>query len=89
LGDPWTYRWFGVFGFRLGLLFLCLADHPSVAGGPSGGEVRPGVLRVSRVFLSVFVSIRLASYFWSVGVWRTVRLDVADRPRGTSCSRTV
>jgi hypothetical protein len=28
-------RWFGDFGFRLGLLFLCLADRPRVAGGPS------------------------------------------------------
>jgi hypothetical protein len=52
-------------------------------------EVHPGVLRVRCVFLSVFISIRLASGFWPGGVWRTVRPDVADRPRGTSCSRTV
>jgi hypothetical protein len=31
----------------------------------------------------------LASCFWPGGVWRTVRLDVADRPRGTSFSRIV
>jgi hypothetical protein len=39
------------------------------------------VLRVLRVFLSAFVSIRLASGFWWKVVWRTVRMDVADRPR--------
>jgi hypothetical protein len=48
-----------------------------------------GVLRVLLVFLSVFVSIRLASGFWWKLVWQTVRPDVADSPRGTSCSRTV
>jgi hypothetical protein len=36
-----------------------------------------GVLRVHHVFLSVFVSIRLARCFWPVVVWRIVRLDVA------------
>jgi hypothetical protein len=53
------------------------------------GASCPGVLRVHRVFLSVFVSIRLASCFWSGGVWQIVRLDVVDRPRDTSCSRIV
>jgi hypothetical protein len=48
-----------------------------------------GVLRVLRMFLSAFVSIQLASGFWWEGVWRTVRPDIADCPRGTSCSRTV
>jgi hypothetical protein len=46
----------------------------------------PGVLHV---FFSAFVSIRLASGFWWKVVWRTVRPDVADSPRGTSCSWTV
>jgi hypothetical protein len=41
------------------------------------------------VFLSVFVLILVASCFWQGKVWRTVRLDVADRPHGTGCSRTV
>jgi hypothetical protein len=58
------------------------------ADRPRGG-FRPGVLRVLRVFLSAFVLIRLASGFWWKVVWRTVRRDVADSPRGTSCSRTV
>jgi hypothetical protein len=49
----------------------------------------PSVLCVLRVFLSAFVSIQLASSFWWEGVWRTVRPDVVDCPRGTSCSRTV
>jgi hypothetical protein len=49
----------------------------------------PGVLRVLLVFMSAFVSIRLASGFCWEGVWRTVRPDVADCPRDTSCSRTV
>jgi hypothetical protein len=49
----------------------------------------PGVLRVPRVFLSAFVSIRLASGFWWEGVWRTVRPDVTDCLRGMSCSQTV
>jgi hypothetical protein len=53
------------------------------------GASWPGVLCVHRVFLSVFVSIRLASCFWLGRVWRTIRLDAADCPRGTSCSRTV
>jgi hypothetical protein len=53
------------------------------------GTIQQVVLRVRRVFLSAFVSIRLASCSWLEVVSRTVRLDVADRPRGTSCSRTV
>jgi hypothetical protein len=79
LGDPWMGRWFGSFDFRLGLLFPCLADR-------LWGEVRPGVLCK---YLSSFLSIRLASSFWMRGVWRTVRPEGANRPRGTSCSRTV
>jgi hypothetical protein len=67
------------------------------SGGQSARRVRtvrvvhfgPGALRVLRVFLSAFVSIRLASGFWWKVVWRTVRPDVTDSPRGTSCSRTV
>jgi hypothetical protein len=47
----------------------------------------PSVLRVLRVFLSAFVSIRLASGFWWESAWRTVRPDVTDCPRGTGCSR--
>jgi hypothetical protein len=47
------------------------------------GACWPRVLRVCRVFLSACVSIRLASCFWSGDVWRTVRLDVVDRPHGT------
>jgi hypothetical protein len=35
LGDAWTDRCFGVFYFMLGLLILCLADRPRVAGGLS------------------------------------------------------
>jgi hypothetical protein len=35
LGDPWTDRWFGSRGVRLGLLFPCLANCPRVAGGLS------------------------------------------------------
>jgi hypothetical protein len=58
------------------------ADSPRGAFGP-------GVLRVLRLFLSAFVSIRLASGFWWKEVWWTVRPDIADSPRGTSCSRTV
>jgi hypothetical protein len=42
----------------------------------------------SRV-LEYFVSIQLASGFWWEGVWRTVRPDITDCPRGMSCSRTV
>jgi hypothetical protein len=53
------------------------------ADRPRGGFY-PGVLCILRVFLSAVVLIRLAS-----GVWRTVRRDVADSPRDTSCSRTV
>jgi hypothetical protein len=55
------------------------------------------------VFLSVFALIHLVVWFWPKGVCRTVRVrvadrlregrivrpEVADRPRGTSCSRTV
>jgi hypothetical protein len=48
-----------------------------------------GVLRVLRVFLSAFVSIQLASGFWWKVVWRTVRQDVTDSPRGMSCLQTV
>jgi hypothetical protein len=59
-----------------------LADCPR-------GVVRPGDLRVRRVFLSALVSIRLASCFWPQGVWQTVRPDVTDCPCVTSCSRTV
>jgi hypothetical protein len=58
------------------------------ADSPRGASW-PGVLRVRRVFLSAFILIGLASCFWPEGVWRTARLGVADRPRGTSCSRTV
>jgi hypothetical protein len=57
-------------------------DHPC-------GGFCPGVLRVFRVFLSVVILIRLANGFWWKAVWRTIRRDVADSPRGTSCSRTV
>jgi hypothetical protein len=35
LGDPWTSRFFGGFGFRFGLLFPCLADRPWGACGLS------------------------------------------------------
>jgi hypothetical protein len=49
----------------------------------------PSVLRVLRVFMSAFVLIRLASGFWWKVVWRTVRPDVMDSLRGTSCSRAV
>jgi hypothetical protein len=71
--------------------------HLFALRGPSAWWVRtvhverfcPGVLRVLRVFLSAFVLIRLASGFWWEVVWRTVRPDVADSPRDTSCSRTV
>jgi hypothetical protein len=49
----------------------------------------PSVLCVLRLFLSAFVSIRLATGFWWEGVWRTVRPDVADCPCGTSCSQTI
>jgi hypothetical protein len=31
LGDPWTSRSFGGFGFRFGLLFSCLEDRPQGA----------------------------------------------------------
>jgi hypothetical protein len=72
------------------------ADSPHGTGWPR-------VLRVRRVFLSVFVSIRLVVWFWpeevcrTVRIWvadrpregRTIRPAVADRPRGTSCSWTV
>jgi hypothetical protein len=75
---------------------LWAADSPR-------GAFWPRVLRVCRVFLSVFVLIRLVICFWLEGVCRTVRVGVADRtrvgrtirpeavdrPRGTSCSRTV
>jgi hypothetical protein len=37
LGDPWKGRWFGSWGFRLGLLFPCLVGCPRAAGGPSAG----------------------------------------------------
>jgi hypothetical protein len=30
-----------------------------------------------------------SSCFWPAEVWQIVRLDVADRPRGTGCLRTV
>jgi hypothetical protein len=53
------------------------------------GAFGPGVLRVLRVFLSAFFSIWLGSGFWWKEVWQTARRDVADSPRGTSCSRTV
>jgi hypothetical protein len=61
---------------------LHLADRPH-------GGFFPGVLGILRVFLSAFVLIRLDSSFWWKVVWRTVRRDVADSPRGMSCSRTV
>jgi hypothetical protein len=35
LGDPWTGRWFGSLGFRLGLLCSCLADGPPIGHGQS------------------------------------------------------
>jgi hypothetical protein len=35
LGDPWTSRNFGGFGFRFGPLFPCLADRPRGACGLS------------------------------------------------------
>jgi hypothetical protein len=63
---------------------VCLVGVDSPCGASWSG-----VLRVHRVFLNVFVSFRLASCFLSGGVWLTDRLGVVDRPRGTSCSRTV
>jgi hypothetical protein len=66
-----------------------LADSPSGRCRQSAWSQLARVLRVRRVFLSVFVLILVASCFWQGKVWRTVRLDVADRPHGTGCSRTV
>jgi hypothetical protein len=66
-----------------------LADCRVVGADCPRGAFGPGVLRVLCVFLSAFVSIRLSSGFWWEGVWRTVRPDVTDCPRGTNCSRTV
>jgi hypothetical protein len=60
----------------------------AVADRPHGGFI-PGVLRVLHVFLSAVALIRLASGFWWKAVWRTVCREVADSPRGTSCSWTI
>jgi hypothetical protein len=82
-------RWFGDFGFRLGLLFLCLADRPRVAGGPSA---RWSSSRCSSCSSRVLERLRfdLVGHLFLVGrCLRTVCLDVADRSRDTSCSRTV
>jgi hypothetical protein len=68
------------------LLFSRLEYSPREGCGHS---VWCFLAQVFFVFLSTFVSIRLASGFWWKVVWRTVRQDVVDSPRGTSCSRTV
>jgi hypothetical protein len=69
---------------------VCTSRTVRVVGAdrPRGG-FSPDVLRFLHVFLSAFVLIRLASGFWWKVVWRTVRRDVADSPRNTSCSRIV
>jgi hypothetical protein len=53
------------------------------------GASWPRVFRVRRMFLSVFVSIRLASCFWPVGVWRTVRATPVAHGPSEDRARTV
>jgi hypothetical protein len=58
------------------------------ADSPRGASW-PRVLRVHRVFLSVFISIRLASCFWPGEVWRTVRAAPVARGPSDNRVRTV
>jgi hypothetical protein len=79
----------GACGFRLGLLFPCVADRPREVDGLSVRSFSAGCSSCSSRVLERFVLIHFVSCFWPGGVLRTVRLKVADRSCGTSCSRTV
>jgi hypothetical protein len=75
-------RWFGSCGFRLGLLFLCLVDSPRVVGELS---TRCSSSRCSSCSSQVLECFRFDP-LWQLFL---VGRSLADRPGGTSCSRTV
>jgi hypothetical protein len=75
LGDPWTSRSFGGFGFRFGLLFLCLADRPQGAHGLSVWSTSSRCSSCSSRVLERFG-------FNPVGQSFLTRGCLADRPPG-------
>jgi hypothetical protein len=66
----------------LELLSAHHADGPRSRSGRSAGGFQAANHRVLRVFLFAFLLIHLARCFWLHKVWRTVREERPDNPRG-------
>jgi hypothetical protein len=75
LGDAWTSRSFGGFGFRFGLLFPCLADRPRGARGPSAWRSSSRCSSCSSRVLEHFGFDAVGQSFLTGGC-------LADRPPG-------
>jgi hypothetical protein len=99
LENPWTSRSFGGFGFRIGLLFPCLADRPRGVRGLSAWSSSSRCSSCSSRVLECFGFDPVGQLLLTGGclvdrppgrrglsAWHEL---LADCPRGTSCSRTV